>query len=166
MKCTNCQRSKDLTRHIISRSNALSQVVRQEMTTSLLARIWNDVKFSSIQMVNIADHDSRHDGFIETDALEHLKEQLKQHKDKFDMIIVWFTDSIRIGAKCEHVTMLKKELSYISDTISVLCVKDAGKDLEQVAKSVEEYLETRAKIGNVASNVTKSSIQKKRTEIS
>eukprot|EP00577_Skeletonema_sp_RCC1716_P015768 CAMPEP_0113379704 /NCGR_PEP_ID=MMETSP0013_2-20120614/4365_1 /TAXON_ID=2843 ORGANISM="Skeletonema costatum, Strain 1716" /NCGR_SAMPLE_ID=MMETSP0013_2 /ASSEMBLY_ACC=CAM_ASM_000158 /LENGTH=531 /DNA_ID=CAMNT_0000261991 /DNA_START=137 /DNA_END=1732 /DNA_ORIENTATION=- /assembly_acc=CAM_ASM_000158 len=137
----------------ISRANALSQLTRQEMATHALAGTFKDIKFSSLRIVNIADQKSRHDGFSVTDAFTDLKEQVRLHEKDFDAIIVWFTDSIRIGSKREHVTSLKTELSKISKKVSVICLKDAGKDPELVAKSVEEYLEVRAAIGKGASHV-------------
>lgn len=131
-----------------STQGALSQIVRQEMGTSYLARTIKNVDFSSVRMVNVAYHESRHDGFIDTEAFNLLKEQLKEHKDEFDAIIIWFSDIIRIGAKLEHVTELKDELSEISNNISVLTLKDSGKDLEEVAKIVAKYLQKRTEIGN------------------
>ncbi|KAL7491025.1 hypothetical protein ACHAWT_000734 [Skeletonema menzelii] len=164
----------------MSFSNALSQVVREEMATVKLARTFKDVDFSSMRMVNVAKHESRHDGFICTNAFTDLKQQLIQHKDEFDAIIILFADYIRIGAKREHVITLKKELSEISDNISVLCLKDSGKDLERVGTSIEKYFQERSRIGNgLASHVNAGSnlprhpaleelaneIQKKTTEI-
>eukprot|EP00985_Skeletonema_marinoi_P027987 scaffold23701_cov144-Skeletonema_marinoi.AAC.1 len=150
------------------------------MATLKLARTFTDVDFSLIRMVNIADHESRHDGIVNTNAFTDLKEMLTQHKDEFDEIIIWYTDTIRIGAKCEHVTKLKSEISDISENISVLCLKDSGRDLERVAKSVEKYLKQKTSIGsdiashcNAGSNLTRhpdfeelaGEIQKKKREI-
>lgn len=140
-----------------SSQGALSQLVRQEMGTKYLAHTIKNVDFSSVQMVNVAYHETRHNGFIDTEAFNLLKEQLKQHKDEFDVIIIWFSDVIRIGAKYEHLTMLKSELSEISDKISVLSLKDSGKDLEEVAKIVAIYLKARSNIDGLGSHVNAGS---------
>ena len=164
-----------------SPKNALSQLVREHIASLKIARLRKDVDFSIIRVVNVANHESRHSGFVSTNAFIEMKDIISQYEDEYDEIIILFTDAIRIGAKEEHVTELLSELSEISpDKISVLCLSDAGRDLKRVARSYEKYLQTWINISNsIGSHVNGGSqltrhpdleelaneIQRKKTEI-
>ena len=134
--------------------NALSQMMRQETATTYVNGLFPGAQFSTIEVVNLAEHHSRHEGFHTSDAYEQLKQQVIQHKDNFDVIIIWFSDIKRIGAKKEHTTFLLEDLSGISDgKVSVICLEDAGRELEGTAEATEEQLNTWYEIGEEISHV-------------
>ena len=134
--------------------NALSQMMRQEMATTYVNGLFPDAQFSTIETVNWAEHHSRHKGFFTSTAYEQLKQQVILYKDKFDVIIIWFADILRIGAKKEHTTSLLEDLSEYSDgKVSVICLDNAGRDLEGTAEATEEQLNTCYEIGEEISHV-------------
>lgn len=136
-----------------SRRNAMSQLYRCDMTAKELMWSFPTIKFSTLRVVNMASHHSRYEGYVTSEAFEKLQEQVRAHKDSFDVIIVLFTDVLRIGAKVEHVTRLQAELAKISDKASVLTIKEAGKDLEAAGKIVQVWLKKRSDVGEDSSHV-------------
>ena len=135
-----------------SRDGAKSQLCRQGAVVDYLRREFPKVEFTSLRMVNIAEEHSRHEGFVTSDACEHLIDQITQYHKQFDIVIPLFTDTLRMGVKKEHTTELKNKLSKFPN-VSLLTLNEAGKDLEKVAEFIEEKFETKYAIGEVASAI-------------
>ncbi|KAL7454956.1 hypothetical protein ACHAWC_006541 [Mediolabrus comicus] len=125
------------------------------MATIEIASQFPNAKFYTSRAVNVASYESRYEGFVATYAFQKLKEQVIENINKYDVIIVMFVSTLRVGAKAEHTRSLKEELSKIEGKalVSVLTLREGGKDLIKVGDLIANCLSTRSGVGDVASHV-------------